>query len=298
MQLEAYLEGLYKYFPAELIQTYVIYKVELFENEYECVFSKYPNCKVVREVDFHSDLLRVLGAIDTKYVLFGVDDVVYFDGVEPAIIDRTFQEHSEEVMGFSLRFGREADFIKHGNDKVTEVSVDGQMVYKLSWKNGQSPHTRYPFELCATIYPTSLVKRIVNNTANDSPLAKKLLSPNSALIQGLGKIMSARKILKRFGYFFSPNTFESWCCRWCQNNAGQLPGCIYFQKLCASVVDINMVNISNNNKFEQDTEYTVEVLNEKYRQGYRLDTDFLVSKKPLRAHIGQEYFRFKRETQC
>ena len=102
MQLEAYLEGLYKHFPAGLIQTYVIYKVELFKKEYECVFSKHPNCKVVREVDFHGDLLRVLGAIDTKYVLFGVDDVVYFDGVDTEIIEDAFQEHSEEVMGLSL----------------------------------------------------------------------------------------------------------------------------------------------------------------------------------------------------
>ena len=33
LQLDAYLEGLHRHFPLELIQTYILYKVELFEEE-------------------------------------------------------------------------------------------------------------------------------------------------------------------------------------------------------------------------------------------------------------------------
>ena len=43
LQLEAYLESLYRYFPAERIQTHIIYKPELFSEEYESLFKKYPN---------------------------------------------------------------------------------------------------------------------------------------------------------------------------------------------------------------------------------------------------------------
>ena len=78
LQLEAYLESLYKYFPSDLIQTYVIYKVELFSEEYEQLFKKFGGCVVVKEWDFHSDFMRILDQIQTKYILFGIDDVVFF----------------------------------------------------------------------------------------------------------------------------------------------------------------------------------------------------------------------------
>ena len=74
LQLEAYLQSLYRYFPAELIQTYIIYKVELFRNEYESLFQKFPNCTVVEERDFHSDCVKVINQANTKYIMFGIDD--------------------------------------------------------------------------------------------------------------------------------------------------------------------------------------------------------------------------------
>jgi len=55
LQMHAYLKSLYRYFPAELIQTYIIYKVQLFEDEYESPSQKYHDCIVVKEHDFHSD---------------------------------------------------------------------------------------------------------------------------------------------------------------------------------------------------------------------------------------------------
>ncbi len=36
LQLDAYLTSLYRHAPEELIQTYVIYKVELFDEQYRC----------------------------------------------------------------------------------------------------------------------------------------------------------------------------------------------------------------------------------------------------------------------
>jgi len=41
LQLEAYLESLYRYFPRELIQTYIIYKREIFEEEYQQLWEIY-----------------------------------------------------------------------------------------------------------------------------------------------------------------------------------------------------------------------------------------------------------------
>jgi len=289
LQLEAYLESLYRYFPRELIQTYIIYKLELFEEEYQQLFSKYADCIVIKENDFHGDFLKLLSQINTKFILFGVDDVVYFDSVDFEIIDETFSSFPEDTFGFSLRFSKES--IGGGSDPVSEAVVAGQTIYSINWEQGRTPITRYPFELGATIYPTALVKKVINNTKNNNPLVSKLFSPSSVLIRMLGKVKSPRSILKSFGYFYGPNTLESWLCRWCQNNSELLPNYLYFQKICASAIQVNMVNTSTKNDFDSAVEHTVEALNERYKTGYRLDIDFVSKNKPTETHSGVESFK-------
>ena len=292
LQLEAYLQSLYRYFPQGLIRTYIIYKVELFDEQYELLFRKFPECVVIKERDFHIDFLKILCQVTTKYILFGIDDVVYFDSVDFDVIDETFAKYSGNIFGFSLRLSRET--ITNDSDPISENVVAGQTVYSLDWTQGRTPTTRYPFELCATIYPTALVERIVGNVVSDNPLIKRLFVPSSVLIKATGKIISTRSVLKSFGYFFSPNTLESWNCRWCQKNASRLPGLLYFQKLCASAIQVNMVNISARKMFNGSDEYTIETLAEKYKQGYRLDIDFVSQNRPTGTHGDWEHFRLVR----
>ena len=293
LQLEAYLESLYRYFPADRIQTYIIYKVDLFSEEYESLFKKYSECIIVKENDFHADCLKVINQADTKYILFGIDDVVFFDSVDIDLIDRTFCEHQNNIFGFTLRFSPE--YLENSNDVITDVMVSDRKVYRLNWKNGQNPHSRYPFELCCTIYTTQLVKKIISSVMNNNPVIKKFFSPDTFLIKGLRATKFARKTLKSFGYFFSPNTLESWNCRWCQNNSSQLPAFTYFQKLCASAIQVNMVNTSTQNTFDGSNDHTVEALNEKYKQSYRFDIDSLVQHKPPRPGCGKNYFKLSKQ---
>jgi len=234
--------------------------------------------------------LKLLARIDTKYILFGVDDVVYFDSVDFEVIDETFDRFADDIFGFSLRFNEKN--VKK-NDPVGETVIAGQTVYNLNWTQGQTPVTRYPFELCATIYPTVLVKRVIDGMMNSNPLVKKLFLPGFALVKSLAKIASRHSILKSFGYFYNPNTLESWNCRWCQNHSDQVPGFLYFQKLCASAIQVNMVNTSSRKRFNGSRGYIIETLAEKYRQGFRLDIDFVAENKPVDAYCGEEYFRAK-----
>ncbi|UCF00104.1 MAG: hypothetical protein JSV82_03295 [Planctomycetota bacterium] len=292
LQLDGYLESLYRYLPEELIQTYIIYKVELFEQEYEQLFEKYPSCVVIKEEDFSSDFSGLLDKIDTDYILFGIDDVVCFDFVDFDIIDETFSKYARDIFGFSLRFSEEG--IRECGDTISEAVTGGQAVYRVNWKQGRTPSTRYPFELCATIYQTHLVKRIISSSQNNNILAKKLFSPKSGLIKALGKITSVRPILKSFGYFYNPNTLESWNCRWCQRHSDELPNFIYFQKQCACAVQVNMVNVTERKIFNSSFNYTVEALAAKYKQGYRLDIDYIAKNKPRAIHCGPEYFKLIR----
>jgi len=292
LQLEGYLDSLYKHFPAGLIRTYVLYKQQLFGRQYQQVFGEHDNCIVVKENDFLSDFLKILGRINTEYILFGIDDVVYFDSVDFDVIEESFNKFSEDIFGFSLRFSEKN--ITDANDPVSKTVIAGQTVCSINWTQGRTPTTRYPFELCATIYKTALVKKIIDNVMNNNPLLKKLFSPSSALIRAFGKIKSPRPVLKSFGYFFSPNTLESWNCRWCQNHSEQLPAFLYFQKQCAAAIQVNMVNTSTSNTSEGFAEYTVEALAEKYKQRYRLDIDFVADNKPTQPHCGREYLRLTR----
>ena len=288
LQLDAYLESLFRYFPKRHIRTYILYKVELFEEEYEQLFRKYPDCIVVRENDFHTDFLRILTEVDTKYILFGVDDVVYLDSIDLNVVDVTFEQY-KDVFGFTMRFSPES--LKDSNDVITDITVGGEKVYRLNWKKGQTPHTKYPFELCCTIYRTDLVRKIIDELLNHNPVIRRLFSPGSFLIKAIGKVKSTRSILKTFGYFFSPNTFESWPCRWCRNNKDKVPDFTCFQKLCAVAVQVNMVNTSTKNTFDGTQEHTVEALNRKYRDGFRLDIDFVAAQRPNAPSCGQRCFR-------
>ena len=289
LQLEGYLRGLYRHFPGGLVKTYILYKRQFFDEEYGEVFAKYPECVVVREEDFSRDFFKILSQVSTKYILFGVDDVVYFDSVDFDVIDETFERFGEDIFGFSLRFGDE--MIGKGGDVVTRTDIGGQVVCSLDWHVGQMPATRYPFELCATVYRTGLVRAVIEGSRHRSDFFEKIFAPDSGLVSVLGGFFGRHSVLKRFGYFYNPNTLESWNCRWCQRNRFGLGSLLFFQKVCASAIQVNMVNSSTDNSFDGGDEQTVECLNDKYKQGYRLDVDFVAENRPVETHCGQEKFR-------
>jgi hypothetical protein len=175
--------------------------------------------------------------------------------------------------------------------------VAGAPVYRLNWKEGRTPHTRYPFELGCTFYRTDLVRRILRSSMSSSRLAARLFLPPSPLMRVLEPLGLRRSVLKRLGYFFSPNTLESWPCRWCREHEDALPAYTYFQKICAAAIQVNMVNASNRNEPWGTDEHTVEALNEKYRQGYVLDIEHVAAAKPTAPSCGREFFRLRRDRQ-
>ena len=289
LQLHAYLESLYRFLPHGLIQTYVLYKVELFGQQYEQLFKRFPDCIVIREKNFQSDFLSIINQVDTPYILFGIDDVVYFDSVDFDLVDKTFYENSNDIFGFSFKLDPRR--FEDTGDVIADVSIKGQTVHKLNWKTGRTRSSRYCFELCATVYRTELVKKIIQGTMNSSPLLKKLFSPGSFLIRTMGKVVSARSTLKTFGYFYNPNTLESWNCRWCQNHPDNLPSFLFFQNQKAIAIQVNLVNTSTESEIAGSGEHTVETLNEKYKRGCRLDVDFVAGLKPVAKNCGPECFR-------
>ena len=300
LQLDAYLASLYRHIPQELIQTYVIYKVDLFDAQYCEVFRRFGNCIVIREKDFHDDFVSLIEKIDTAYMLFGTDDVVYFDSVDFAVIDKVFEKFPEDIFGFTLRFSPET--VKAGDrtgtrnqiDAVTEMEIAGEKVYKLNWKQGKTPNSKYPFELNSTIYKTGLVKEIVSRTGREWPRLKKLFAKDSVRVKLLKKIVSMKDFLIAIDTFRNPNTLETHCYKWCRRNKTKVPDYLYYQKLCASALQINTVNTELDNPIDSPDNLTVEALNEQYKQGYRFDIDAIEQNKPKATHAGGECFSFTR----
>jgi hypothetical protein len=291
LQLHAYLESLYRHFSGEFIQTHIVYKAELFEREYALLFRAFPDCSVIREVDFHDDFLKLLDGVQTEYILFGTDDVVYYDSVNIKTIDETFRKFPNNILGFSLRLAPES--LKESGDVITKCDIAGEYVYKINWKKTQNKTAGYPFELDGTVYKTKLVKKIVSNIAKERPLLKKIFRKNSRRVRFLKSIISMKDFLVLLETFHGPNTLEGYCCRWCKNHRSKLPHYFYFQKLCCSALQVNVVNTEVNNPIFGSCEHTVEALNEKYKQGYRLDVNFVAKNKPKQTHTGKSHFQLK-----
>lgn len=289
LQLEAYLQSLYRHMPKEQIQTYILYKVDLFDEQYSELFEQFSDCIVIREKNFHYDFMSLFERIDTKYILFGTDDVVYYDSVDFAVIDKTFDMFPKNIFGFSLRL-RPKTLIDQA-DSIAEVVSAGEKVYRINWQRAHSRNGQYPFELNSAVYTTSLVRRILEPVAKEHPILKKIFERESFLVKSLRLIFHMKDFLAVLDTFHDPNTLEGYCYRWCQTHKWRLPGYLYFQKLCASAVQINRVNTTTDNPTDGLSEHTVQALNEKYKQGYRLDIEAFENNKPETTHVGQEYFR-------
>jgi hypothetical protein len=290
LQLDGYLRSLRRHAPAEAIQTYILYKEGLFSEQYAGLFREYADCVVVRERDFHADFLRLLGDVDTRYVLFGTDDVVYFDFVDVRLIDETLDKAGDRALGFSLRLS--PDSLRQAGDEVESLPLEGgDSISRLNWKRGRSPEAKYPFEINSTVYRTSLVRQIVAHVARERRLLKRVFPMASARVRFLKRLISMKDFLVSLETFRNPNTLEGYCHRWCKNHKRGLPSYLYFQKLCACAIQINRVNTVVDNPVDGSDAYGVETLNEQYRRGYRFDVAAIEENRPQTTHVGQKHFR-------
>ena len=289
LQLEAYLQSLYRHMPKEQIQTYILYKVDLFDEEYSGLFRRFPDAVVIREKDFTDDFMNLFERLNTKYVLFGTDDVVYYDSVDFTVIDGTFEAFPDDIFGFSLRL--QPRTLLDDAEDVVAIESAGQRIYKINWQQAKSRNGRYPFELNSTVYRTSLVNRILEPVAREHPTLKKLLSPEMLPGRLAGRFFNMKNFRVSLDTFHDPNALAGHCYRWCKTHKRTFPSHLYFQKICASAVQINRVNVTVDNPVDGSADHTVDALNEKYKQGYKFDMETIEKNRPKETHVGQEYFR-------
>lgn len=289
LQLEGYLESFYRFMPKENVATYILYKEELFGEQYEEVFRKFNHCRVIREKDFNRDFLEILSRVETDYINFGTDDVVYFDSVDLRVVEETFRKFGDDIFGFSLRMSPHSIQEK----RIDPSTIHGADVFSVDWKRAADKTARYPFELNGTIYRTALVREIISHVCRDKAVLKRIFAKDSLRVRSLRKIFPMKNFLILLNAFCNPNSLEGHCYRWVKTHKRSYPGKLFFQKLCSAAIQVNIVNTVVDNPIDGLPEHTVVALNEKFTQGCRFDIDFLVKNKPRQTHCGKEVFRLK-----
>jgi hypothetical protein len=290
LQLAGYLESFLRHMGPAVQNVYILYKRDRFGPEYEQVFAAFPECRIIVEQDFHDDFMRVLSDLDTPYVMFATDDVVYFDSVDFSLIERTFLRR-RDVFGFTLKFG--AEYFADGRDVIHEERIGGQSVYRVKWTAATDVAAKYPWELNSTVYQTSFAPEFIRPFSQEKPRLKKIFAPDSLALKVAGLVVSRKRILAGISTFHNPNWLEGLGYRRCRSHKRRLPSHLYFQRICATTLQVNRVNTVIANPVYGGDEHCVERLNEKFRQGYRLDTAYLQTHRPVSMRVGQEYFRLR-----
>ncbi|MBN1817506.1 MAG: hypothetical protein JW828_09095 [Sedimentisphaerales bacterium] len=287
LQLAAYLESFLNNMGSAVHQVDIIYKEDLFTHEYAQVFALFPSCRIVREQDFHRDFMQIFEQIESDYVVFATDDVVYFDAVDFDVIEAAFAE-CRDIFGFTLKFGPE--YFADGKEPVAPAEFSGQKVYKVNWKKARDAPSKYPFELNSTIYPTSFVRMLLRHIGRDRPALQKVFAEGTIPYRLARMFCSRKRLFHAFRTFHNPNHLEGYGYRWCRSHKRRLPEYLYFQKICATTLQVNRVNTVIDNPVYGTDEHTVETLNAKFQQGYRLDLAHLQHNKPSYCRVGKEYF--------
>jgi hypothetical protein len=175
--------------------------------------------------------------------------------------------------------------------EIHSHKINEHNVYSVNWKRAKDKTARYPFELNGTIYRTELVKEIISHFSKDRKVLKKIFNKDSIRVRILSKVLSMKNFLTLLETFHNPNNLEGHCYRWVKKHKHRYRKKLFFQKLCCSAIQVNLVNAVVDNPIDGSQEHTAEALNEKFKEGYRLDISYLEENKPRETHTGKKDFK-------
>jgi hypothetical protein len=256
MQLDATIRSLYMHISdPDRMLVRVIYTTSdgAFEAQYERLRTDHPQVQWIREANFKEQTLAALS--DYPYVLFAVDDCLFFQDFQLAPIMNTLYLHPEAI-GFSLRLGTNINYsYSHDTGQAIPDYVLIENGYlKYNWYQGAADFG-YPLEVSSSVYRTDDIRQL--------------------LVQ-----MD----------FSNPNTLEAGmaCLAATQPQARQFLLCHFF-----SVAFCNPVNLVQNvfqNRAGASPEYSSGELSRLFNEGYRIDITRYLGLLPNSCHQQMELF--------
>jgi hypothetical protein len=173
LQLHGYLASLARCLEQpELVSIHVLVRADPeYRAAYAEVAAEFPDAALIDQRRFADDLLALLGP--QGLVCFGCDDVVFVRPFSARALVAAFQD--DRLFALSLRLGRNVTRSMFSGPTcappmLPALQADGQSL--LLW----DLHTAhafgdwgYSFELDGTVYPTEIVRRIVEEVRPASP---------------------------------------------------------------------------------------------------------------------------------
>jgi hypothetical protein len=183
MQLDAVLRSLQRHSSdRNAMDVQVLYTVSdmTHERQYGMLAAAYPDVKFVREHDFKSQLLSVIGAY--PFTLFLVDDNLFVRPFSIGEMADALQQHPD-TLGYSLRLGRNTRYCYSMNmaQALPPFQVIGGVHLKFDWTVSQCEFG-YPLEISSSLYRTGDLFRFLAASPFANPNTLELqLATHAAL---------------------------------------------------------------------------------------------------------------------
>ncbi len=293
LQLEGYLASLLHCSGLPQTAVTVVY---VDDPAYGPLLTQYPRMDWTPEAaradgGFHATLARVIFALPAdEPVLFGCDDVVYFNPFDPDRIEAYLRQHPE-CAGLTLRYGGNSDF--RGAKLVPPGTPPGAVV---TWDANGADRSKaeakvhrgffaYPFEVMGSVYRAGLVQRMFGVVEG---LGVRYRGPNDFEAMGMRMLRKKRTgLLKRL---------------W-QNARGVplAPGDgvqlldpvrlgLFNSPSCCAAQDVNRVQDIAQNAVKGGEAEDAETLKRKFLAGWRMQWRHMQGITPPDCFVGMDYW--------
>lgn len=239
------------------------------KKEFACRFVKQK-----KDGDFYSTIRNVINGIRKPYVSLLVDDLIFRDSVDCAMIER-IMDRRPDVDAFSLRLGKN---IKLGPIPDFEELEPGILTWKT--ERGLGKHWNIFMEISSSIYRREAILEYLNRCTesdikypNDVEIHYQRITPNH-YVTSLGV-----KCLLRHPQYFLWSLFA-------REKMSKRYAC--YEKSRSFTQGINMAAPDQQNF---DIVVTTEKLHELYNKGYWIDYDCLKDIENSEPNAGVNYFR-------
>lgn len=228
---------------------HVLYKAsnDVFAGQYERLKEDFQFVMFEEENNFKRQVLSALGGYE--HVLFLVDDNIFVGDFSVGQIIRMLGLRPE-VLGFSLRLGRNTDYCYMRDTRQSLPAFDnaGQGVLEYDWRRGEHDFG-YPLEVSSSVYRVEDVFGLLKQMDFDNPnIMEGVMAANASLF-----------VLHR-------------------------PGILCCEKSVTFCNPVNMVQSVANNRASSECGYTAERLAEMFEEGMRIDIGRYCDFTPRSCH--------------
>ena len=273
-QLNEFLRTLLQYIsiqgqtPADSMDIFVIYKSdEKWRRLYGKVRMAFSTVQFIEEKDFGEDLKRIVFTTECEYVMFGVDDSLFYDSFDLKHALMFLSDSNLNAFAFHFRLHPSICYSHTAGQslyplppfKIYPSEINGQVAILMYEREKGNLDWNYPWELCSSVYRTEVVQSMINRIGSKYE-DKGLSHPN--LLEFNGSRIVHHKEFQHLARCAVPNTRIS------------------------TVLTINRVQDVFKNDIYANAEGDLSILNTRLDIGSNIDAPWYRTPRIPSAHYG------------